>query len=126
MKKGYLSNLPKTAKGLIEPQDARFYYLRDIVNNQPRGVVCLGLDNGVPVKGVALCSVEDCFDKNEGRKLAYVRMKKAQNNKVDSEPILSWKGQGVCTITSSTSKYKSEYDVDIDEYEEKLLVDLAK
>jgi hypothetical protein len=87
MNKGYLGNIPTTKRGLINPSDARFYYLKDENSHHPRVTICLGNDNGKPVRGIAICSLDDKLDKNEGRKLAYIRMKNAKRTKQSNEAI---------------------------------------
>ena len=124
MKNGYLNNLPTTKSGLIAPTDARFYYIRDR-NNQPRITVCLGNDDGTPVRGIAICSLEDTIDKGTGRKLAYVRMKQAIQHQGSQDIILGAKAHKVATSYLTGITHKSEYDANLTDFEEDLVTELA-
>jgi len=124
---GYLSNLPTTKTGLINPSDGRFYYLKDTYGNK-RVTVCLGNDNGTPVRGIALCSLEDKLNKNTGRKLAYVRMRQALKHQNSTDKIvLGGKGaQALQEIKGLAGiSFKSEYDANVNEFEDDLITDLA-
>lgn len=80
--------VPKTANGLIIPEDVIFYYLRD-KNNQPIACVAIA-DNGEGAwsRGVSICSPRDQFNRKAARKLAFGRLCKAFGTGKTSEPVL--------------------------------------
>lgn len=120
---GYLENIPKTSKGLINPNDARFYYVRD-EQGHPRTTVCLGkTKNGEIVRGIAICSKNDVVDKRKGRNLSYIRMNQAR---------YSGKTTGLITCIDRSSvvyfvdenpdiDFKSECSVKASKFEEDLI-----
>lgn len=123
---GYLQNLPVTSKGLINPTNARFYYVRD-ENGHPRTTVCLGKSKtGAIVRGVSVCSQRDIVSKDTGRKLAYIRMTQASENQKTSQPLSNSEQESVAQLmdTKQYIDYKSEYDVKTTSYENNLLKSL--
>ncbi len=123
---GYLENIPKTSKGLINPSDARFYYVRD-EHGHPRTTVCLGkTKNGEIVRGVAICSENDVVDKQKGRQLSYIRMNQAKKTSQNKEPISALGRSSVSDFVDNEPNinFKSEGAVKASPFEEDLLKNL--
>ncbi len=119
---GYLQDIPVTAKGLINPKDARFYYIKS-EDGHPRTTVCLGIAaDGSTARGVAICSYSDTVDKLKGRQLAYIRMRtaldkwckvKAKAKKENTDVARYNAGLIACTFRESVADlYASEADID--------------
>ncbi len=124
---GYLENIPVTVKGLINPKDARFYYVKN-AKGHPSVTVCLGKNDGTGAiaRGVAICSGSDTVDKHKGRKLAYCRMIKAKKSCCTDEPILCSGRTSVAELLDNEPAidYKSEANIDASDFEKGLLATL--
>lgn len=72
-----------------EIKRVRYYYYRSdsLVNNTFTACLLLGKDNEVLSRGVAICSLLECFNKKEGRKKSYSRAMSAYWNEENSEII---------------------------------------
>ena len=114
--------LETTSKGIINPPDVRFYYLRD-ADNHPYVTVCVGTDtSGIISRGVAICSRNDAINRGEGRKRSYARMQIAQEQGSASRPIAHTENSTVASVMDAHGfDFKAEYDATPTEYERKLL-----
>lgn len=123
-KNGYLESIPTTAKGLINPSDAKFYYSRDEYGH-PRITVCLGRDDrtGKVARGISICSKNDTVDKSKGRKLAYVRMNQAKASGTTTGLITCDDLSAVTTFQSENPdiNFKSEAHAEVNAFEQDLL-----
>ncbi len=123
---GYLESIPTTKKGLINPSDARFYYVRDEQGN-PRITVCLGKDRtGKIARGISICSEKDTVDKCKGRKLAYIRMNQARTSGKTTGSIACSDRSSVADFMDANPDidYKSEAEVEVSAFETSLLKSL--
>ncbi len=123
---GYLESIPTTKKGLINPSDARFYYIRD-EEGHPRTTVCLGKDKtGKISRGISICSDNDTVNKPKGRKLAYIRMNQARTSGETTGFIASSDRSSVADFMDDNPSidFKSEAHIDASEYELSLLKSL--
>jgi len=73
--------------------DVVIYYLHHEPaksSNSTFACVCLGRDSdGAFSRGVAICDVEDSFEKREGRKRAYARLQRAMGRKRNCFALLN-------------------------------------
>lgn len=110
---GYLESIPTTKRGLINPIDARFYYIRD-GEGHPRTTVCLGKDRtGKISRGISICSDNDTVNKPKGRKLAYIRMNQARTSGETTGIIASSDRSSVANFMDDNPSidFKSEADI---------------
>lgn len=110
---GYLESIPTTKRGLINPSDARFYYIRDMLGH-PRTTVCLGKDRtGKISRGISICSESDTVNKPKGRKLAYIRMNQARTSGDSTGIITSSDRSSVADFMDDNPNldFKSEADI---------------
>ncbi len=123
---GYLESIPTTGKGLINPSDARFYYIRD-EHGHPRTTVCLGKDRtGKISRGVSICSGNDTVNKPKGRKLAYIRMNQARTSGKTTGIISSSDRSSVADFMDENPSidFKSEAHIEASDFELSLLESL--
>lgn len=103
--------------------ERRFYYHRDKLE-VPRVTVCVIYDSKQKMyhRGISICSYLDIANKEEGRDIAEDRAINAMRSKISKEEINRGDiiqmeydmNSGICY------DYKSDYDVEITEFERKL------
>lgn len=128
-------NLPK---GLSRNLDNHFvlyqhYYVREPDQNVPIATVAIGITKyGEPCRGIAICSCDDQFNREEGTKLAYHRLLVSYHRKESSLPINFDSGRrsvedfvvwwiAAPTLMDDEGIFKSGYAVKFTEQENNIL-----
>ena len=100
-----------------ENKNVHIYYIRDSAG-RPETTVAIGWEKvgkkTLYSRGLAVCSLEDQFNKRRGQDIAIGRMTKAQVNKESSLPMRDLGDVG-------TTLFKSAYNIDLTEDEKRML-----